>query len=144
MAKKSIGKELLGAVEPPALKHAAIGAFLSFVVFIGTVVTFEPLVASYMGAESTVLAQARGGSGEDADMEQARRAADAIERERAYNRSVQDFSRRQTERDNKYYRDNRPREGDTRYVDGAIYKYVQGRWVCVYNCKPPGPEPKTF
>jgi hypothetical protein len=57
---------------------------------------------------------------------------------------VQDFSRRQTERDNRYYRDNRPREGDTRYVDGAIYKYVQGRWVCVYNCKPSGPEPKTF
>jgi hypothetical protein len=144
MAKKSIGKELLGAVEPLALKHAAIGAFLSFVVFIGTVVTFEPLVASYMGAESTVLAQARGGSGEDADMEQARRAADAIERERAYNRSVQDFSRRQTERDNRYYRDNQPREGDTRYVDGSIYKYVQGRWVCVYNCKPTGPETKTF
>ncbi len=144
MAKKSLGKELLAEVEPSALKHAAIGSFLSFVVFVGTVVTFEPLLASYMDAESTVLAQARGERGEDADMQEARRAADELERQRAYDRSVQDFSRRQTDRDNSYYRNNQAREGDTRYVNGAIYKYVQGRWVCVYNCKPTGPEPKTF
>ncbi len=151
MAKRNLSRELLGEVHPSNVREAAIGAALSFFVFIGTVVTFEPTVASYMGSDSFVLAQVRGGTGggaggqDDADLPAAQDAAtrgqQQIESQRAFDQMQRDMTRQ----DNAKYQNPgyKPTRGDTWFQDGAVYRYTGSTWKCIANCKSTGQQPRT-